>query len=246
MSFSEFRSRHVICFLAGRDEFAALFRSLQSAIDSFAPEFEIDRQYSQDMPDDHMPRSFDVCWDRVHDEAWTEYDERAVLEHGGVIYVLGPHMRAEDAVDTSAIALRLVAHALANGAVAAKGESAGVAHGVERWTQLAIEAENTAERGELTRICRLAFSKRPLSHEDFLFSIGFHLVGLPEVFVPRSHSDNELVLSWLIDRIADEMSAEGVGPVLARHNATLLPCDGYEEDDFKFNPYGIVYLGDAA
>jgi len=246
MRFSEIQPRHVICFLARQNEFGALFRSIQSAIDSFASRFEIDRQYSQDLPDDRMIASFDVSWDRVHQQGWAEEDEEAVRQHGGVIYVLGPAMEAENAVETSAIALRLVAHALANGAIAAKGESAGVAHGAERWRQLAIDAENAEERGELAGVCRLAFSKRPLCDGDFLSSVGFHLVGLPEVFVPRSLSDNERMLSIIIDGIADEMFAAGYEAILARNNAVLLPCDGYEEDDFKFNPYGIVYLGDAA
>jgi hypothetical protein len=243
MSFSEFQPRHVLCILGRRGGFSELWRSIQSAIDNFAPRFEIDAEFSQDAPDDRMADSFDVSRDRVHKDAWTEEDEEAVLAHGNVIYVLGPHMDTESAVETSAIALCLIVHALNNGAVAVKGESAGVAHGAARWKQLGSDAENAKEGLGLARTCRLAFSRRPLSDGEFLCSVGFHLVGLPEVFVSRSLSDDELVLSSIIDRIADEMFAEGIEVILARSGGMLLPVDDYDEDDFKFNPYGAVYLG---
>jgi hypothetical protein len=215
---------------------------MQSAIDSFAPGFEIDTEYSQDEPDDRMARSFDASWDRVHEDARSQEDEAAVLQHGCVIYVLGPHMDKEYAVELSAIALRLVCHALDNGAIAAKGESAGVAHGVARWRQLGQDAEHADDELALVRHCRLAFSRRPLSDEEFLSSVGFHLIGLPEVFVPRSLSEDELMLTAIIDRVADEVFTEGAGMILARYGAMLLPRDYYEEDDFKYNPYGAIYL----
>ena len=242
MSFSEFQPRHVLCLLGRQGSFSELCRSMQSAIDDFALEFEIDTVYSQDTPDDRMAESFDKSWDRVHKGAWTEEDEEAVLEHGCVIYVLGPRMDAEDAVETSANALRLVVHALDSGATAAKGESAGVAHGAARWKQLGRDAEHLVEGLTLARLCRLAFSRRPLSDGDFLCSVGFHLVGLPEVFVPRSLSDDELMLSSIIDSVADEIFTHGVELVLARRSAMLLPIDDYDEDDFKYNPYGAVYV----
>ncbi|SJM33929.1 hypothetical protein [Mesorhizobium delmotii] len=242
MRFSEFQPRHVLCLLGRQGRFFELCRLIQSAIDNFAPGFEIDTKFSQEAPDDRMAVSFDVSWDRVHEGARTEKDEEAVLEHGCVIYVLGPHMDAENAVETSANALRLIVHALDNGATAAKGESAGVAHGAARWKQLGRDAEHHKEGVALARLCRLAFSRRPLSDGEFLCSVGFHLIGLPEVFVPRSLSDDELVLSSIIDSIAEEIFTEGVEMVLARHGAMLLPIDEYDEHDFKYNPYGAIYL----
>jgi hypothetical protein len=242
MSFSKFQPRHVLCFLGRQGTFSLLCRSIQSAIDDFAPGFEIDTLYSQGKPDVRMAESFDASWDRVHKGAWTEEDEEAVLKHGCVIYVLGPHMDAENAIEMSANALRLVVHALDSGATAAKGESAGVAHGAARWKHLGHDAGHTVEGETLARLCRLAFSRRPLRDGDFLCSVGFHLVGSPEVFVPRSLSDDELKLSSIIDSVADEIFTHGVEMVLVRHTAMLLPVDAYDEDDFKYNPYGAVYV----
>ncbi|TIP85077.1 MAG: hypothetical protein E5X58_35160 [Mesorhizobium sp.] len=84
--------------------------------------------------------------------------------------------------------------------------------------------------------------RKALSDGEFLCSVGFHLIGLPEVFVPRSLSDDELVLSSIIDSIAEEIFTEGVEMVLARHGAMLLPIDEYDEHDLKYNPYGAIYL----
>ncbi|WP_077960666.1 hypothetical protein [Ensifer adhaerens] len=241
MSFSEVKPRHVLCLLGGERPFSDLCEMIQSAIESRAPGFEIDDTFSEDAPDDRMPMSFEVCRDRVLKGAWAEADEEAVSDHRSVIYVLGPPMTKEDAVKTSATALRLVAHVLENGIVAAKGESAGVAHGVARWRELARDAEGQAGAA-LARPCRLAFAKRPIGTDEHLYSIGFHLVGIPEVYAPKTLSDDELALSALIDAVADEVFSDGVETVLKHRGAQLLPVDGYEEDEFKYNPYGAIHL----
>ncbi len=241
MSFSEVKPRHVLCLLGGQRPFSKLCEMLQSAIDNFAPGFEIDDTFSEDAPDDRMPMSFEVCRDRVHKGAWTEADEEAVGDHRSVINVLGPPMTAVDAVKTSATALRLVVHALENGIVAAKGESAGVAHGVARWKELARDVEGRTGAA-LARPCRLAFAKRPIGTTDHLYSIGFHLVGIPEVYAQKTLSDDELALSALIDTVADEVFSDGVEAVLKRRDAQLLPVDAYDEEEFKYNPYGAIHL----
>lgn len=216
-------------------------RSIRIAIDEFAPCFAIDMEFSQDEPDDHMSESFAVCWDQVHEDAWQREDVDAVLSHGCVIYVVGPHMEAAEATAVSVTALRLVEHVLDGGATAAKGETAGVAHGVHRWRRLAQEAAAAGTFAAI-RACRLAFAKRPLTDGDFLFSVGFHLVGLPEVFVPSSSSMDELSVSAMIDSVADEMASDGVEAIVARYRAELNAINEYEEDDFKYNPFGGVHL----
>ncbi|WP_246703744.1 MULTISPECIES: hypothetical protein [Rhizobium] len=63
-------------------------------------------------------------------------DEEAVANHQSVLYVLGPSMIQVDAVKVSMAALLLVGRLIDAGAVAVKGESAGVAHGLGRWREL--------------------------------------------------------------------------------------------------------------
>ena len=239
--FSEYRPRNVLCFLGSVDGFQDLLQAAKDAIKDFATDFEIDMESTQDAPDVRMSESFAVFWDQVHEDAWHQHDVEAVISHGCVVYVVGPHMEAAEAPAVSLTALRLVERLLAAGATAAKGESAGVAHGAARWRQLAQEAEG-AEPGAATRACRLAFAKRPLTDGYYLSSVGFHLVGLPEVFVRSNSSVDELALSAMIDSVADEMAADGVEAVLARYGAKLQAIDEYEEDDFKYNPFGGVYL----
>jgi len=239
--FSEYRPRNVLCFLGSVDGFQDLLQAAKDAIKDFATDFEIDMESTQDAPDVRMSESFAVFWDQVHEDAWHQHDVEAVISHGCVVYVVGPHMEAAEAPAVSLTALRLVERLLAAGATAAKGESAGVAHGAARWRQLAQEAEG-AEPGAATRACRLAFAKRPLTDGYYLSSVGFHLVGLPDVFVPSNSSLDELALSAMIDSVADEMAADGVEAVVARYGAELKAINEYEEDDFKYNPFGGVYF----
>jgi hypothetical protein len=240
-TFSEYRPRHVLCFLGPAGGYWDLLRSAKAAIKELAANFEIDMEFSQDSPDDRMSNSFSVSWDQVHEGAWHQHDVEAVMSHGCVVYVVGPLMEAAEAPAVSLTALRLVERLLQAGATAAKGESAGIAHGIARWRQLVRQAEGV-EPGAATRACRLAFAKRPLTDSHYLSSVGFHLVGLPEVFVPSSSAMDELALSAMIDRVADEMAADGVEAVVARYCAEIKAIDEYEEDEFKYNPFGGVYL----
>jgi hypothetical protein len=240
-TFSEYRPRHVLCFLGAAGGFQELLQSAQSAIEVLAADFEIDMAFSQDASDAQMSESFAVSWDQVHEDAWHQRDVEAVMSHGCVVYVVGPLMEAAEAPAVSLTALRLVERVLEAGATAVKGESAGIAHGVDRWKQLAQEAGD-AEPGAAARACRLAFAKRPLTDGDCLFSVGFHLVGLPEVFVPSSSSMDELALSAMIDSVADEMASDGVEAVVTRYGAELKAIGQYEEDNFKYNPFGSVHL----
>lgn len=240
-TFSEYRPRHVLCFLGPPDGYRDLLESAKAAIKEVAANFEVDMEFSQGAPDDDMSKSFAVSWDQVHEGAWHQHDVDAVMSHGCVVYVVGPLMEAAEAPAVSLAALRLVERMLQTGATAAKGESAGIAHGVGRWRQLAREAES-AEPGAAIRACRLAFAKRPITDGHYLSSVGFHLVGLPEVFVPSSPPMDELALSAIIDGVADEMAADGVEAVVARYGAELTAIDEYEEDDFKHNPFGAIRL----
>lgn len=251
---SSYTPRHVLCFLGKENGLAALQQSARAAIDLFADDFTVDKEFSQDEPDDRMERSFNVCWDRVDPNAYEETDEDAVAGHGSVLYVLGPSMTADIAVTTSAKALMFVQYMLDHGAIAAKGESAGVAHGVRRWRELFEQARDAAAPHDLlilARTCRLAFARRPIGDDaEGMASVGFHLVGLPDVLVTFARKDNhqpstnaeQLKIAALIDDIADEMTREGVETALADRKATLADDTRYEEDGYKFNPFGVASI----
>ncbi|MBB2753950.1 UNVERIFIED_ORG: hypothetical protein GGI57_004682 [Rhizobium aethiopicum] len=237
--------RHVLCFLGRDRDLSHLSEAASQAIADFATGFSIDDDYSQAEPDDRMSRSFDVCWDRVEPDAWGQADKKAVADHQSVLYILGPSMAQAETVKVSMLALRLVECVIDAGAIAVKGESAGIAHGLDRWRELirqGTEAQNAADRLAQQRIGRLAFAKRPLSARGYLESVGFHLVGLPDVYVPdTAGSEREIVA--IIDAVADEIAERGLKPTLKERRASLSFNSTYEVDEFKFNPYGIVRLG---
>ncbi|MGV3683832.1 MAG: hypothetical protein ACO1PM_29475 [Acidovorax sp.] len=236
--------RHVLCFLGKSSNLAPLKAAVSAAVRDFATGFSADEDYSLSEPDKRMPRSFEVNRDRVLPNAWTAADEQAVASHRSVLYVLGPPMDRQDTVKVSMAALQLVGRVLDAGAVAAKGESAGVAHGLDRWRELVRQGAQALQSGDLLaqqRVGRLAFARRPISDKGYLQSVGFHLVGLPEVYVPQSMG-SELQAVALMDAVADEMAQRGLAQVLKERRGAHTLASSYEEDDFKFNPYGVVRL----
>ncbi|PWE79806.1 hypothetical protein XF30_26570 [Bradyrhizobium sp. SUTN9-2] len=244
---SSVKPRHVLCFLGKNEILLHPPKAVAKTIADFG--FEIDRTYSQAKPDPHMERSFGVCWDRVFPKAWSEADEMAVLNHKAVLYVLSPPMEQHKTVAYSAAALRIVEEMIEAGATAVKGESAGVAHGLTRWRQLARECKAAANTNQgltvtpaMGRSCRLAFAKRPLAGDTYNESVGFHLVGLPEIYVARSRGSDRNAAN-LMDEIADAMAERGIEATLRDRKLALSREQDYAEGDFKFNPYGIVRIG---
>ncbi|SCB38101.1 hypothetical protein [Rhizobium lusitanum] len=88
-------------------------------------------------------------------------------------------------------------------------------------------------------------SRMPAFGLGKMASVGFHLIGLPDVLITVVQKDDQqpsinaeqLEIAALIDDIADEMTREGVEAALAaRHNTR------YEEDQYKFNPFEVASI----
>lgn len=243
---SSVKPRHVLCFLGKDESLLQPPKAIAKTIADFG--FEIDRTHSQAKPDPHMERSFGVCWDRVFPKAWSAADEAAVVKHKAVLYVLSPPMDQQKAAAYSAAALQIVDEMFDAGAIAAKGESAGIAHGVARWRSLADQARKGARTSEglgmtlaVAKACRLAFAKRPLGGDRYYETVGYHLVGLPEIYVAKSRG-NEWSAVMLMEEIANAMAERGIEATLRDRKLALSREQDYAEDDFKFNPYGIVRI----
>jgi hypothetical protein len=116
----EVKPRHVLCFLGGAHELARLSDAAGKAIAEFAFEFSVDTDHSLDRPDPYMSRSFGLCWDRIVPNAWSQADA----------------------------ALMVVDRLIKEGAVAVKGESAGVAHGLDRWRTLFSQLVDAAKAND--------------------------------------------------------------------------------------------------
>jgi hypothetical protein len=103
-------------------------------IDSVSPEFTLDLEYSRLKPDNRMNAAFKASLDRNHPTI--KGDEwRTIGSHSAVAYILSPPIKKKEADSISATALLLVAELLRAGGVAAKSESAGLAHGRDRWLE---------------------------------------------------------------------------------------------------------------
>lgn len=202
-----------------------------------------------------MPRAFEASRDRVV-SSFEEEDEAAIARHRAVAYVLSPPMDPNGAQEISARMLRVIGALLdGGGATAAKGESSGIAHGRKRWLAMAKRA---ASSDVLERAAALtdAWVRRPLDDEDrgVLYSCGMHLLGEPDVEMPRLIEPMEAV-RW-IDALTIYLTAEKPRGGLrdgetfrpteddARRVLRARPCERYEDDDFFHNPNGYWNLGE--
>lgn len=234
--------RHVLCVLGNWKSFDAL----ETIAERFG--FEVDHEFSQLEPDERMTRSFDVSFDRVSISVTPE-DREAIAGHTAAVYLLSPQISKSKAGIISMQALKVVEAVFAAGAVAVKSESAGIAHGKDRWLELAAGAQSEASVGQELYF---AWVRRPLMSDDIFYTCGMHLLGEPDLQISSELPPMEAV-SWL-DALAlylvTERPARGVHPGNtfvrtaedAKRVMRFLPCDEYEGDDFFFNPYGYVRL----
>ncbi|AHY52079.1 hypothetical protein [Bradyrhizobium japonicum] len=99
----------------------------------------------------------------------------------------------------------------------------------------------------VAKACRLAFAKRPLEGDRYYETVGYHFVGLPEIYVAKSRG-NEWSAAMLMEELANAMAERGIEATLRDRKLTLSLSlslslsreQDYAEDDFKFNPYGVI------
>ncbi|MDX1929200.1 MAG: hypothetical protein SFV81_21915 [Pirellulaceae bacterium] len=244
--------RHVICVLGQWDDLS----SVQSIVDSVGPAFRLDLEYSQLEPDERMKDAFKASLDRnnptIKGSEWRKIDS-----HSAVAYILSPPMPKAKAESISATTLLLVAELLKAGGVAAKSESAGLAHGRDRWLDLASQYRQAIKDGDAhsaSTALYWAWVQRAIHDEDTnsLYSVGMHLLGLPDVEVdddlevPDAVKWIDLMGLYLVADKPKRALREGEGFRLSdsgpRRIIELDDCQRYAEDDFFFNPYGYIRL----
>lgn len=244
--------RHVICMLGLWDDFS----SVQSIVDSVSPAFTLDLEYSQLEPDARMKDAFKASLDRnnptIHGADWRKIDS-----HSAVAYILSPPIAKTKAESISAITLLLVAELLENGGVAAKSESAGLAHGRDRWLELANRYRKAIRDGDAhsaSAALYWAWVQRAIHDEDTnsLYSVGLHLLGHPDVEVdddlevPDAVKWIDLMGLYLVADKPKRALREGEGFRMSdsgpRRTIERDDCHRYAEDDFFFNPYGYLRL----
>lgn len=223
--------RFILCLLGP----SGWLPKVEQRVAAYGHGFTLDQEFSIETSDERMPTSFAASWDRVP-PTHTEADRNTMYTHGSVAYVLSENLAAASSVDTGARALGLIDALFADGALACKCDTAGVAHGAKRWRTLAARLREADQR-ERGAILYRAFVRRPLSDEGVLYSCGMHLLGCPDIeyLGPR----NQLAATALIDRAAKSVLAGAPGDLA--HS----PCSRYEGDFFFYNPYGYLRVEEA-
>lgn len=244
--------RHVVCVLGQWRDFA----SVHAIVEKVSPSFRLDLEYSQLQPDERMKDAFKASLDQnrptILGDEW-----HAIGSHSAVVYVLSPPIKKAEAESISATALLLVAELLKAGGVAAKSESAGLAHGREHWLALARQYEKAIEEGDAFSASASlygAWVQRAIHDADTnsLYSVGMHLLGHRDVELDDGLEVSAAV-NWIdlmgLYMVADKPRRElrdGEGFRLSeqgpRRLIELNDCQRYAEDDFFFNPYGYIRL----
>ncbi|MBX9690915.1 MAG: hypothetical protein K2Z81_00915, partial [Cyanobacteria bacterium] len=185
--------RHVICVLGNWRDFDLVKRAISRVGD---PEFELDPDYSQLSPDERMVDAFEASYDRVS-QTMTEKDWKAIREHSAVAYILSPPLVKGTALDLSGKMLSLTAALLHDGGVAAKSESAGIAHGRDQWLELNHMYDIAGkEADEQKKAATLYWSwvRRPLlsDREKQFYSCGMHLLGETDIEIDSTVLDEAI------------------------------------------------------
>ena len=184
---------------------------------------------------------------------------RTIHSHKSVASVLSPAIKKSEAEHISATTLMLVSELLQAGGIAAKSESAGLAHGRDRWLDLAIQYTNALKTGDTHSAAATLYRtwvQRAIHDPDSnsLYSVGMHLLGRRDV---ELNDDCEIsdAVNWIdlmgLYLVADKPNRslrDGEGFRLSdqgpRRVIEIGECLRYAEDDFFFNPYGYIRLVD--
>ncbi|MDB5309336.1 MAG: hypothetical protein JWO38_3538 [Gemmataceae bacterium] len=245
--------RHVVCVLGRWLDLDTVERIVSRA---GGDDFKLDRDFSQVSPDGRMLKAFRASYARVT-PSMTAEDWEAVRTHSAVAYMLSPPLRKDVAREISGRVLRVTAALLRDGGLAAKGESAGIAHGRARWLELWDRYAEAGQVGDGHREAATlywAWVRRPLLDEEegIYYSCGMHLLGERDIEID-SVLELEAALEWIdllgLYLVADRPQRpvnDGDGFRLRdpgpRRVIQFRPCLRYEHDDFFYNPYGYVRL----
>jgi hypothetical protein len=240
--FSNYMPRLVFCMLGNWDS----FDTIRGIINEAGFIFDDDESILEN--DDRMVNSFTVSVDRVNysmaDEEWND-----IYSHKAVAYFYTPDVPHEEGLRSVAgRALILVKYLFQNlGVTALKCESAGIAHGRNRWIEL---SEKYTENGSID-ILYQAYVRRPLEGEYGLSSCGMHLLGYPDILyyaveedIMKSVKNMDKLSKFIIenngdiDEIEDELDNLDYDVNEIKH----LPDMGHEENDIQHNPYGVIYI----
>jgi hypothetical protein len=176
-------------------------------------------------PDPRMRPAFQASACRLR-PSLTPADFNAIQGHRSALYVLSePFGRATAAAAASRM-IELGRALLEAGGIAVKCESSGIAHSAERWRRPDLPLFE-------------AFVRLPIINEiDELYSVGMHLLGLPDGIVSLRDFDAGDLRG--ATRVLEEFLRSQVPP--KGYVAGPESCPDYEQDDFMWNRWGRLRL----
>jgi hypothetical protein len=248
----EILPRHVICVLGRWRDFGPVAEIVAAC----GADFTLDEDYSQLSPDDRMTTAFEASLDRFR-PTMTNDDWKNVREHTAVAYILSPAIHPAVAESISARTLLLAATLLNQGGLAAKSESAGLAHGRKRWLELGCGLSAAMKAGDSHSAAATLYWAwvQRIIHDrpsGMFYSCGMHLLGHRDTEIEDSLSMDD-ALEWIdmlgMYLVADKPARpvdDGDGFRLRdegpRRIIRFTACERCDDDHYFFNPYGYHRL----
>jgi hypothetical protein len=203
--------------------------------------------------DERMVDAFKASMFRL-EQSLDEQVYEQIAGHITVLYFESSNFSAQQAPAAGRNLLQLGRCLLEAGGIAMKCESSGIAHGRQRWIELAGQSESAAPWAALFR----AYVQFPLSAGDDFHTCGMHLLGKPDLIMSedlmQSAFENdespimavvylfEVFALYLLGECPDGSFASGHTFRTDAHYPRLRVrwerCTGYDEDDLFFNPFG--------
>lgn len=164
-----------------------------------------------------------------------------INNHGAVVY-FSFSVDLDDPLNSAGNVLRVIQFLIDNGSIAIKIEGSDMVYSLDLWKKIVqegIELQQAANWQNLFRLCSFAFIRRGIEGSYCYETIGYHFLGLPEIYFPKESVDNAEILG-LTERFAEEVWQQGMDDIQEIYGAEWDEDFTYTEDDLKYNPFGIL------
>lgn len=190
--------------------------------------------------DDHSEIVADEFFENWRGEIQEE-DISQINNHETVAYFSFSHAQ-DDSLNLTVNVLRVIQFILENGGVAIKIEGSDMVYSADLWKKIVqegIELHQAADWQSLFKLCSFAFVRRGIESSYCYETIGYHFLGLPEIYFPKESVDTAEILGRT-EQFAEEIWQHGFNYAEEVRGAEWDEDLTYTEDDLKYNPFGIL------
>lgn len=147
-----------------------------------------------------------------------------------------------DSLNLAVDVLRVIQFILENGGTAVKIEGSDMVYSSDLWKKMVqegIELQQAADWQSLFQLCSFSFVRRGIESSYCYETIGYHFLGLPEIYLPKESVDAAEILG-MTEKFAEEIWQHGFNYAEEVHGAEWDEDFTYTEDDLKYNRFGIL------